>query len=76
VTAHMATGAGKGRSARKSWGFSKWPHSHWAELSNRKKNDYCFDGDEQPANSKQMTIIDCDKLPANSKQMAGNKAVQ
>jgi hypothetical protein len=37
--------------------------------------NYCFDSDEQPANSKQMTIIDCDELPANSKQMAGNKAV-
>ena len=37
VTAHMATGVGKGRSARQSWGFSKWPHSHWAELSNIKK---------------------------------------
>jgi hypothetical protein len=36
VTAHMATGAGKG-SARQSWGFSKWPYSHWAELNNRKK---------------------------------------
>jgi hypothetical protein len=33
----MATGAGKGRSARQSWGFSKLPHSHWAELNNRKK---------------------------------------
>jgi hypothetical protein len=78
VTAHMATGAGKGRSARQSWGFSKLPHSHWSELNNRKieKNYYCFDGDEQPANSKQMTIIDCNELPANSKQMAGNKAVQ
>ena len=37
MTGHMATGAGKGRSARQSWGFSKWPHSHWAELNNRKK---------------------------------------
>ncbi len=37
MTAHMATGAGKGRSARQSWGFSKLPHSHWAELNNRKK---------------------------------------
>ncbi len=33
----MATGAGKGSSARQSSGFSKWPHSHWAELNNRKK---------------------------------------
>ncbi len=76
MTAHMATGAGKGRSARQSWGSSKWPHAHWAVLNNRKKMIIVFDGDEQPANSKQMTIIDCDELPANSKQMAGNKAVQ
>jgi hypothetical protein len=41
VTALMATGAGKGRNARQSWGFTKWPHSHWAE----------------PNNSKQMIIV-------------------
>ncbi len=72
----MATGVGKGRSARQSWGvFQVAPFSlGWAEQ--QKKNDYCFDGDEQPANSKQMTIIDCDELPANSKQMAVNNAVQ
>jgi hypothetical protein len=27
----MVTGSGKGRSARQSWGFTKGPHSHWAE---------------------------------------------
>jgi hypothetical protein len=34
VTAPTATGSGKGRSARQSWGFTMWPHSHWAELNN------------------------------------------
>ncbi len=37
VTALMATGAGKGRNARQSWEFTKWPHSHWAELNNSKQ---------------------------------------
>jgi hypothetical protein len=34
VTAPTTTGAGRGRSARQSWGFTKWPHSHWAEPNN------------------------------------------
>jgi hypothetical protein len=41
MTARTATGAGKGRSARQNWGFTKWSHSHWAE----------------PNNSKQMIIV-------------------
>jgi hypothetical protein len=36
MTACTATGVGKGRSARQNCGFTKWPHSHWAEPNNSK----------------------------------------
>jgi hypothetical protein len=41
MTGRTATGAGKGRSARQNWGFTKWSLSHWAK----------------PNNSKQMIIV-------------------
>ncbi len=43
-----ATGLGKGRSARQSWGLTKWPHSHWAE-PNRHEH---FIGSERLENNK------------------------
>ncbi len=35
MIARTATGAGKGRNARQSWGFTKWPYSNWAEPNSR-----------------------------------------
>jgi hypothetical protein len=40
VTSHMATGVGRGRSSRQSWGFTNWPHSHWAEPNSDKREKF------------------------------------
>jgi hypothetical protein len=76
VTAHMATGPGKGRSARQSWGFSNLPHSHWAELNHRKKMIIVLTAMNNPQTVNKLLLLTAMNYPANSKQMAGNKAAQ
>ncbi len=36
----MATGMGRGRSSRQSWGFTNWPHSLWAEPNSDKREKF------------------------------------
>ena len=52
-----ATGSGEGRSARQSWGFSKWPHSHLAELNNRKKMIIVLTAMNNPQTANKLLLL-------------------
>ncbi len=77
MTARMATGAGKGRSARQNWGFTKWSHSHWAEPNNSKQMIIvltAMNNHKQQTNSREKS---CTVTQSGIKlEMAGNNAEQ
>ncbi len=72
MTACTTTGAGKGRSARQNWGFTKWSHSHWAEPNNSKQVIIVLTAMNNPQTANKWPRI---KLYSNTSwNKAGNSA--
>ncbi len=74
MTARMATDAGKGRSARQNWGFTKWSLSHWAEPNNSKQMILTAITHKQQTNGREKS---CTVTQSGIKlEMAGNNPDQ